>query len=98
MAAVAAMVVALNTGKLRALTILGPQSQYFCSPSPQREKGRGEEMGSESQQQEKQQQLFPSPINILHYQARGERRGVARGTGVGRERGKLPPVWLGLKQ
>lgn len=29
--------------------------------------------GSKSQQQEKQQQLFPSPINtLLHYQARRE--------------------------
>lgn len=52
--------------------------------------------GSKSQQQEKQQQLFPSPINTLHYQAR-KKRGVGR-TGVERKGEKLPPVLLGLKQ
>lgn len=51
--------------------------------------------GSKSQQQEKQQQLFPSPINILHYQAR--REGWERDW-VGRRGEKLPPVLLGLKQ
>lgn len=41
--------------------------------------------GSKSQQQEKQQQLFPSPINTLHYQAR--REGWEEGLGWrGRER------------
>lgn len=51
--------------------------------------------GSKSQQQEKQQQLFPSPINILHYQAR--REGWEEGGG-GRKGERLPPVLLGLKQ
>lgn len=51
--------------------------------------------GSKSQQQEKQQQLFPSPINILHYQAGRE---GGRGDGVERDREKLPPVLPGLKQ
>jgi hypothetical protein len=38
---------------------------------PWLKKGHGEETeGSKSQQQEKQQQLFPSPIIILHYQAK----------------------------
>lgn len=38
-----------------------------------------ERQGSKSQQQEKEQQLFPSPISILHYQARREGWGEEEG-------------------
>lgn len=41
--------------------------------------------GSKSQQQEKQQQLFPSPINTLHYQARREGWEEGLGGEEGRE-------------
>lgn len=49
----------------------GPASALRLSP-PGWRKVVEKRQGSESQQQEKQQQLFPSPINILHYQARRE--------------------------
>lgn len=49
----------------------GPASALRLS-SPGWRKVVEKRQGSESQQQEKQQQLFPSPINILHYQARRE--------------------------
>lgn len=76
---------------------LGPraQPQYSCFPLPGSRKVMEKRQGSKSQQQEKQQQLFPSPINILHYQAR--REGWERDW-VGRRGEKLPPVLLGLKQ
>lgn len=41
-------------------------------PLPGLRKVTKKKQGSESQQQEKQQQLFPSPINTLHYQAMRE--------------------------
>lgn len=62
-----------NTGKQRGpCWFLGPraQPQYSGSPLPGWRKVMEKRQGSKSQQQEKQQQLFPSPINILHYQAR----------------------------
>ena len=49
----------------------GPASALRLSP-PGWRKVVEKRQGSESQQQEKQQQLFPSPIHILHYQARRE--------------------------
>lgn len=54
--------------------VLVPQglAPVLLLPTPWLEKGHGKRQGSKSQQQEKQQQLFPSPINILHYQARRE--------------------------
>lgn len=79
------------------LLVLGPQGPApVLSLSPPGWRKVVEKIqGSKSQQQEKQQQLFPSPINILHYQAR--KRGGER-DGVGRKGERLPPVLLGLKQ
>lgn len=71
-----------NTGKQRGpCWFSGPraQPQYSGSPLPGWRKVMEKRQGSKSQQQGKQQQLFPSPINILHYQARG-----GWGEGLGR--------------
>ena len=80
-----------------SLLVLGPQgpSPVLLLSPPSWRKVMEERQGSKSQQQEKEQQLFPSPISILHYQAR--KRGGER-DGVGRKGKRLPPVLLGLKQ